>query len=204
MFRSNSQAQQDIFAYLLAGKKSTGTFLDIGSHDPIYINNTYALEQQGWTGYLFDIEPRWIEPTRKHRKSPFILADVSTFDWDTFVARENIHEIDYLSFDVDEASLRTMKRFPFDKVRFNICTIEHDSYRRGEECATAMRTIMLQHGYVIVFKDIKNDNLAYEDWYVHSSFMTPEHVAELYAESLDWRVALRSTQSYFERHNSAR
>ena len=118
-FASQSQAKQDLFVYSLI-PRSTGTFLDIGSHDPVTINNTYALEKLGWSGYLFDIDPKWVSPTRHYRTSPLVLTDVSTYDWETFVRTNRLTTVDYLSFDVDAASLATLRRFPFDKVTFNI------------------------------------------------------------------------------------
>jgi len=42
---SNSQAAQDIFVLKCLKNKTEGTFVEIGSHDPILINNTYLLEK---------------------------------------------------------------------------------------------------------------------------------------------------------------
>jgi len=194
MFNSNSQAQQDVFVHTLL-PTTRGRFIDIGSHHPIHINNTYALEQLGWTGYLFDIDPQWKAITEKSRTSPFILTDVTTYDWDSFLKREGIEgaQFDYLSFDVDDASLITLRRFPFDKLSFKVCTIEHDSYRFGEARAQEMRTILQSHGYEIVCKDVKNQGNAYEDWYVHGSSLP-----SFYCENLEWRDVIRIVQTSFQ------
>jgi hypothetical protein len=182
---SKSQAKQDIFVYALS-KKDNGRFFDIGSHDPIRINNTYALEQIGWKGYLFDIDSSWESLTTETRRSKFICTDVQLYNWDSFLDQEGIvgATFDYLSFDVDHASLATLKRFPFEKIQFNICTIEHDRYRFGVDVATEMRTIMLQNGYKILCKDICNNGYPYEDWYVHSSFMSDSEIQRKYCEGL--------------------
>ncbi len=39
------QALQDKFVVNVSGQKTGGTFLEIGSNDPILINNTYILEK---------------------------------------------------------------------------------------------------------------------------------------------------------------
>ena len=50
-----SASGQDIFVYhMIFGARNSGFFLDIGANDPIKINNTYLLEQHGWTGYAFE------------------------------------------------------------------------------------------------------------------------------------------------------
>lgn len=190
-FLTKSQARQDEFVYRILSK-TNGTFFDIGSQNPIDINNTYALEQLGWSGYLFDINPGVSEITKASRKSKFTLTDVSTFDWDTFLTENNLlnTRIDYLSFDVDEASLSTMRRFPFDKVSFNVCTIEHDRYRFGQEVADEMRNIMHSYGYSIVCKDVTNLNQPYEDWYVHKDL-----VCNLYYENMEWSDILKNIRN---------
>lgn len=195
-FLSNSQAGQDEFVFRILGK-SNGTFFDIGSQDPININNTYALEQLGWRGYMFDINPEWVEPMNKLRRSQFILTDVSTFDWDQFLNANGIMNtrIDYLSFDVDEASLDTIRRFPFDKVSFNVCTIEHDRYRFGAAVAEEMRSIMQSNGYHIVCKDICNLGNPYEDWYVHGDILHTN--GQFYCDGLEWTEAIKSIRSSF-------
>jgi hypothetical protein len=200
-FASRSQAKQDFFVYSLI-PRPTGTFLDIGSHDPIMISNTYALEKLGWTGYLFDIDPKWTAATRRHRTSPFILADVSTYNWDAFLATTGISKIDYLSFDVDEASLATLRRFPFEKITFNVMTVEHDRYRFGQAVADEMRHILEGHGYVILCKDITNDGFPYEDWYVHSSFLAQNpHIQAFASDGKEWTEVIKSIQTYSEHHS---
>jgi hypothetical protein len=188
-----SQARQDEFVHLVL-PRSTGTFLDIGSHDPIHINNTYALERLGWTGSLFDCDPKWRAPTEAARTSPFYCEDVTTFDWATFFGPAGT-TIDYLSFDVDEASLKTLRRFPFDLVTFNVCTIEHDRYRFGAEVAEEMRSILTQHGYVMLCEDVRNDGLPYEDWYVRPE-LAPAGPLPL-CTRLEWTDTLKTLRTHY-------
>ena len=193
----NGQSRQDEFVWLIL-QRSTGTFLDIGSHDPVYISNTYALEQLGWNGFLFDIDPRWTEPVARTRSSPLIVADVSTFDWIKFLDDNQLSgtQMDYLSFDVDEASLATIRRFPFDRLSFRVCTIEHDRYRFGDAVADEMRAILQSNGYSLVCKDVRNQGQPYEDWYVHSSLQS--RVEGLFCDYMEWTDVLRKTRTHFQ------
>ena len=44
--KTYSQASQDIFVRILTNNKKNGTFLEIGSNDPITHNNSYVLESE--------------------------------------------------------------------------------------------------------------------------------------------------------------
>jgi hypothetical protein len=186
---SHSQAGQDLFVYA-ATRKTNGTFLEIGGCHPTQLSNTYALEQMGWRGFSFDFNSsaaNLFAATRPACK--FIVADVTLFDWEAFLSEYSLAggTIDYLSFDVDEASLATLKRFPFNKIRFNVLTVEHDKYRFGQGVADQMRAILAPHGYNIICKDIKNGNNPFEDWYVHKDFLAANSHIEFYrANSVEW------------------
>lgn len=196
MFNSNSQAGQDEFVYRIL-KKTNGIFFDIGSQHPISINNTYALESIGWSGYLFDIDSKLTDITRKYRKSKFTVADLTSYNWDLFLRENELQgkHIDYMSFDIDEASLPSLRRFPFNDISFTLCTLEHDKYRFGQAVADEMRDIMTSNGYSIVCKDVKNDNLPYEDWYIHNSM---KHIANgFYCESMEWTDVIRNIRNSF-------
>jgi hypothetical protein len=194
-FQSRSQAQQDLFVWNILQNKTDGLFLDIGSHDPVYINNTYELEQKkGWRGYLFDIDRKWAAPTAARRASPFVCADLTTFDWTSFIHSKGISgkRFDYMSFDIDRASLLAVRRFPFNEISFSIATVEHDSYRFGEAVATEMRELFGRNGYDILCKDVKLNGIPYEDWYVHTSLLeqTPE-IERFRCEGLEYSEILK-------------
>jgi len=63
-----------------------------------------------------------------------------------------------------------------------------------------MRNIMISNGYILLFKNIQNDNLPYEDWYVHSTFMTNDAISQLYAENINWKDAIKRTQTNLNYH----
>jgi hypothetical protein len=187
----NSQAGQDIFVYDVMKRKTDGTFMEIGGHDPKYINNTYVLEQIGWTGFSFDIDHSLINKFKQARKCKFICADLTIFDWDKFLIDNDLvnKTIDYLSFDIDEASLPALEIFPFDKIKFNVMTVEHDSYRFGDHIANKMREIICKHGYQILCKNVKNQSFPYEDWYVHTDYLNLNSTLERYrCSDEDWKT----------------
>ena len=186
---SKSQAGQDIFVFNITSGKKNGTFMEVGGHHPVNINNTYALEEQGWTGFSFDINPSFETIFKTVRKCKFIVADMTNFKWDDFLIQYDLagKTFDYLSFDIDEASLPALRIFPFDKIRFNVMTIEHDRYRFGQEVADNIRDIVLRHNYEIVCKDVTNDNFPYEDWYVHRDYILANPQIEKYkCENKSW------------------
>ena len=191
---SKSQAGQDLFVHAVT-RKTNGTFLEIGGCYPIEINNTYELEKLGWTGYSFDIDPNLSYSFFTTRKNcQFTVADVTKFNWDRFIQENNLLDktIDYLSFDVDDASLPALRRFPFDKLKFNVMTVEHDRYRFGQSVADEMRTIITSHGYEIICKDIQDQNLPYEDWYVHKDFLAENpHIEAYRADDVNWQVVIQ-------------
>lgn len=193
-FRSESQAGQDEYVYRVLAK-SNGTFFDIGSQNPVEINNSHALELIGWTGFLFDVNLDVADETRKTRSSPFVHADMVAFDWDSFLEANTLvnTRIDYLSLDIDEASLPALRKIPFDKVSFNVCTIEHDRYRFGPNVAQEMRDIMQRNGYHMICKDVMYDGNPFEDWYVHPDVQATSNLVP--HESIEWSEILKNIRS---------
>jgi len=52
---SYSQYGEDVIIAELLKDVSSGTYIDIGSGDPVYLSNTYAFYEAGWNGLL--VEP---------------------------------------------------------------------------------------------------------------------------------------------------
>jgi hypothetical protein len=171
---SHSKAGQDIFAHRLV--PGGGTFLDIGSNHPTVINNTFALEQLGWGGLLLDND-EYCRQISHIRKAPFIFGDVTKTDWFA-VLRDHgldIQPIDYVSLDVDSATLATLENLLKYNVRFRVMTAEHDSYRFGPGPRDEMRRLMLEDGYILLCEDVHDDGVPFEDWYVdRETEQTPE------------------------------
>lgn len=158
-----SQAGQDRFAaeLLLDSDNRKGIFLDIGCAG-LSISNTLGLEEIGWRGYLIDNSEEAKKDSSK-RPSTFILADATKLDW-SFLP----DQVDYLSLDIDEATLAVLKNLPFDQVKFKVITIEHDAYRFGDGPRSEMRKILSEKGYKLICEDVSNP-WPFEDWWV-----TPE------------------------------
>ena len=62
MSSSHSQFGQDLFVAFATGKKYNGTFLEIGSNDPIIHNNTYLLASEyNWRGVMVEYLPEFMQ-----------------------------------------------------------------------------------------------------------------------------------------------
>jgi glycosyltransferase involved in cell wall biosynthesis len=168
-----SQAGQDRFAFAVTGEREAGTFLDIGSGDPVIFNNSCMLEEIGWRGLSVDRGAGKAGPA--FRTSQFLRADALTVDWPLALAAHGLGpRIDYLSFDLDEDGAIALMRLPWTTVRFSCMTVEHDCYRFGERPRTVMRELLLGHGYRLLCPDVMLDGYgSFEDWWVD-----PGHVDE--------------------------
>jgi len=164
---SNSSDFQDEFAFRVINSK-VGTFLDVGCGHGFHHNNTLCMEQAGWTGYLVDNDAQLVELNRSIRTGVSVCMDVTKPDW-SFIKETSI---DYLSFDVDNATISAVKQFPWDKIRFKVITIEHDAYRVGSEARDLIREVLKKHNYFCVAYDVlasgchKGVVQPFEDWYV--------------------------------------
>ena len=134
MLKSNSTEMQDLFAYYVINSE-TGTFLDLGAggREPEIASNlgsnTYLLESIGWTGTLVDIRSIAIDWFKENRKSSSYCMDLSKEE--SINELSNIIEfpVDYISFDIDKASLNCLKYFVDKKLHFKCMTYEHDQFR---------------------------------------------------------------------------
>ena len=182
-FKSQSQAGQDIFAWICSGKKRDGTFLDIGSGPAVNYNNSYALEQVGWTGNLIDITESARESSVQFRKAKFHMENAARISaWSHIIGETRW--IDYLSLDVDESSHQALLNLP-GYVRFGIITIEHDHYRFGDAPRSSMRTFLDRAGYILVASDVKDQGLEFEDWWVDTRYV--ENAEPFRSQSADWK-----------------
>jgi hypothetical protein len=147
----------------LAGK-SKGTYLEIGSADPIMFNNTYMLEQDfDWTGTSVDIEPHHIAKAKVLRKNTAICADALTFDYSPYA------NVDYLQVDCEPPNVTFQILIKAMEVcRPKVITFEHDRYIAGDHIAIESRKLLSSLGYILKVKDVKFDNRdsQFEDWWI--------------------------------------
>ena len=159
----SSQARQDEFVLSLIDK---GTFLDIGCYHPVRFNNTYLLEQHGWTGLAIDIvdySDKW-----ESRKAAFVCADALEYDYSSLP-----YLIDYLSIDVEgEGSRYAVLKRVIEHHEFKIITIEHDLYAGYLETeAEPQRELLTKLGYYLLCKNVKADTREFEDWWVNPKYV---------------------------------
>lgn len=170
----NSQAGQDRFVYELLVKNNPnpvikGLFLDIGCNDPITFNNTYVLEQLGWSGYLFDVHEGMVNSCRSARTSQVYLTDTTAFNWEQLPQKH----YNYISADVDYSTIPTVEKLFKSNITFDVATIEHDCYQYGTQHRDCLRSMLLAAGYVMYAGDVcVNDGYfnSFEDWWVSPKY----------------------------------
>jgi hypothetical protein len=173
---SFSQCGQDIFVLSLLNKKN-GTFLDLGCYLPKNINNTYLLEQQGWSGISLDItdyKKEW-----EIRKTPFIKTDCLLEDYEKLLKKYYIENvIDYLSLDMEIVGDRYKLLDIIMKTgyEFKVITIEHDSHLGSEYVnkeKIPQRNLLNRLGYFLLCSNVSHKDYPkdyYEDWWINPKF----------------------------------
>lgn len=198
MAKYNGQAGQDYFALMVSNSKRGGTFVELGSNDPVLINNTYLLERDhGWRGLMVEYDAAYVDAYDEHRPaSTYIIADATTIDYAKAFRDAGLPpNIDYLQIDLEVSNRSTLTALELldaqvmDTYRFAAVTFEHDIY--AGDCFNtrlASRAIFERRGYVRVFSDIMNEGNAYEDWYVHPALSQIAFVEK--AGPIDYKDAL--------------
>ena len=194
----NGQAEQDKFVLMMLNKKTNGFFLEIGSSDPIYVNNTFVLENSyNWNGIMIEYENNWLNEYKIHRpKSIHVIDNAQYIDYNLLFKSNNVpNNIDYLQIDLDvdnSSTLNTLIKIDeqlLNEYKFATITFEHDIYSSDNEndiwaiTRKKSREIFLKRGYVLVFPDVQlpSDTSykgkqcgAFEDWYVHPDLVDIE------------------------------
>lgn len=191
--RNYSQAGQDVFVLMCLNGKRDGTFLDLGCGHPIQINNTYLLESEfGWYGLSVDSNYDLVSLYPNSRKSLSEVVDATKIDFDSVLYKYESNHIDYLSLDLEPASvtLSALKNIPLDKLEFSVITFEHDMYRFGGNFRDESRQIFSHFGYKIICSDVRFQNNIYEDWYFNPKYIKYEDVKVLECENQEWEDIL--------------
>jgi hypothetical protein len=179
MRRSYSKENQDLFVLSVLGRKTGGTYLEIGAGDPVRHSNTFLLETAfAWKGVAIYNEETCAGKHSKLRKNPCFCEDATMIDIGTLLDSQGLGPIiDFLQLDIDPAhnTLTALERIDFTKYRFAVITFEHDYYRRkhGNERRIS-RELLAREGYRLVIGDVKNRGLSFEDWYVDETLMPDE------------------------------
>jgi len=167
--KNYSQCYQDMFVLTMLNGKRDGKFLEIGSADPFYGNNTMLLEKQfEWTGISIDINKELTDKFAKHRVSKVICGDATKIDYDNILDKG---DYDYLQIDCDPAitTYNVLLKIPFHNHRFAVITFEHDHYADEKaDTRNKSRKYLESIGYELVVANVAPDNYnSYEDWWVH-------------------------------------
>lgn len=184
----NSQSGQDQFVLNVIKHKENNYFLEIGSNDPININNSYVLEKSyNWNGLMVEYDSIWEKEYIKHRKSKYIINDATKIDYLKFFKENNFPtNLGYLQIDLEVSNGSTIQTLEllnstiFPEYKFATVTFEHDIYR-GNYLNTRERSreIFEKHGYIRVFSDVKNMNNPFEDWYVYPDLVNMDYVNQI-------------------------
>ena len=190
MFKS--QAGQDKYVLNVLKGKTNGYFVEVGSYNPIYINNSFILEKAyDWKGVMVEYENKWLADYQEHRpNSIHIINDATKVDFaEVFEVNDFPQDIDYLQIDIEAANgttlqvLKNLEQQVMGDHRFAVVTFEHDIYQSGAypHTRTESREIFKRHGYELVFQDVNDNNpdVIFEDWYVHPDLVDMEYVREL-------------------------
>lgn len=175
---------------LTLGRRS---FVDIGCADGVFRNNTVLLERAGWRGWLFDRNSAAIESCRKTRLSPVFQVNAETFDFKTcFLEQDVPRTIDYISFDVDGATERAFRNFPFEDYEFLVMTVEHDCFRSGPAKKHLIQERLSYFPqYMVLASDVQyGPGRPFEDWVINTRYFSPS-VFTLKSEGMLWWDCIR-------------
>jgi hypothetical protein len=165
-----SMEMQDQFAHILIG--DNGNFLDLGSAHPFIGNNTAALENIGWTGLAFELIDYLSDFMNHHRKTPCFCIDVTEYSPFISIVRKysNNGHFNYISLDVDSASVKCLELLLNYGITFDVMTFEHDSYLEGNQRKDESKKLLLNFGYQILFEDVKTCS---KNWSSHGPMCRP-------------------------------
>lgn len=191
---SYSQAGQDLWVNAMLEGKKDGFYLDIGCNHPTAINNTWAFEQMGWNGILVDILPGC-----EVRKGQFFKCDAAYPTKELLDAYKTMPTVvDFLSLDVDDATLAASDTLPWDTHYFRVACIEHDSYLRGPSMRDQLRIGMVCMGYELVCGDVgirfPDDSCsvgAFEDWWCFPGLVKRELIDRFKCTGKEWKEIVK-------------
>ena len=171
--RNYSQTYQDMFVLTMLNGKENGTYLEIGSANPFYGNNTALLEGDfNWKGISIDIDQAFVNDFNSQRKNKCVQADATEVDYAELLNKNLLpKDIDYLQVDCDPVDItyKILQRIPFDTHRFAVITFEHDYYADVTKSYRDLsRKFLKEKGYVLAVSNIAPNSIdSFEDWYIH-------------------------------------
>jgi hypothetical protein len=180
-----SQVYQDMFALFMHNGKRNGTYLEIGSGDPHWLNNTYLLESQfDWKGVGVEYDYRLCEKYSAARKNPVVCQDAHQIDFRELLRNGyDTKEIDYLQLDCEpsESTYNVLKSLPLDEYKFAVITYEHDYYVDiSRTYRDKSREYLKSKGYELVISNVSPTTWSsFEDWWVHPDLVSRERIEQI-------------------------
>jgi hypothetical protein len=183
--RNYSQAYQDMFILAALDGKEDGTYLEIGSEDPVYKSNTYLLESKfNWKGISVEIDAPEAKKFTEQRSNPVICADATKLNYNKILRNANFDNIiDYLQIDTEPSStsFEVLTSIPFESYKFRVITFEHDhAVDSSRTYREKSRRYLRSLGYELIVPDIgPTDWYSFEDWWVEPSLVDMERLKSL-------------------------
>jgi len=160
-----SREGQDYFASKVTGKRE-GFYLDVGCADPIIYNNTVWLDTMGWKGHCFDTNAGSVRGINQRRPFRGHCHDMRQSPLGLFYALGIPEWVDYLSFDIDEATPEAVANFPWKEFQFGAITIEHDG--KADRREAIEEYLIRRHGYKLFASNVcAVPGFAFEHWLIH-------------------------------------
>lgn len=176
---SHSGTRMDEFCARLFNFKVDGTYVDIGSADSKYGNNSNFLDlRYGWRGLCVEHASEYNDTYADRKNCTYINGDALKIDYNKVFAKMNMPpSIDFLSVDIDIFDLEVAKILLNTNYRFRIIGIEHDAYLYGDKYRIPQRELFLSKGYVLTCADIfvrspGPEQNPYEDWYLDPQYFS--------------------------------
>lgn len=172
-----SQVMQDLFVLTMNNGKFAGTYLEIGSGDPLHLNNTYLLESKfNWTGVGVEWNGDLASKHKTTRKNTCLCENALNLNYEEILSSIAVNGIvDYLQLDCEPSSTtyEIMTKIPFDKYKFRTITYEHDHYVDITlTYRDKSRKFLQSQGYLLVVNDVSPEGTCtFEDWWVHPSLV---------------------------------
>jgi hypothetical protein len=180
-----SQVYQDMFTLFMHNGKKNGTYLEIGSGDPFWLNNTYLLESQfDWKGIGIEYDYRLCKKYNAVRKNSVVCQDAHQINFRELLNNGfDTKEIDYLQLDCEpsESTYKVLTSLPLDEYKFAVITYEHDYYVDiSRTYRDKSREYLESKGYELVISNVSPTTWSsFEDWWVHPDLVSRERIEQI-------------------------
>jgi hypothetical protein len=186
-----ADAKQDQFVANILDFKRDGYCVDIGSNHSVISNNTYVFQDLGWTSISVESDSVYNQTYSTRTSGVHLNENALEVNYKKVFEEYEFPEcIDYLSLDVDTASLSVLNILPLDKYRFRVITIEHDAYLYGDMYRKTQRELLESYGYFLLCSNVYAEQPGYEgkecpfeDWWIDPLQFSEELIKKIKCDS---------------------